>query len=82
MTMQRPFPTDKPIRGTLTRKGVIAVRVTSTVYLVDFGNADGPKDIAYYSSFDLLSIGSRVLCSRLNESAIWNIISVIFLVTD
>jgi hypothetical protein len=78
--MQRPFPTDKPIRGSFTRKATISTRVTATTYLVDFGTPDGPTEIAFYSGFDLLNPGTQVICARMNETGSWRIVDIVVLV--
>lgn len=79
---QRSYPTDKPLRGTFTRKGVIATRVTAGYYLIDFNDPLGPTEHAFYSGPDLLPRGSVIICSRMNESAIWQITTIVVLGTS
>jgi hypothetical protein len=75
--MQRPFPTDKPLRGSFTRKGTIATRVRATVYTIDFGDPDGPTEICFYSGFDMLNPGAQVIVTRMNEAAIWRVSALV-----
>lgn len=70
MTPLRPFTTDRPMRDTLGRKGIIRARIDAANYIVDFGGPDGTAQLGFFGA-GVLNVGDVVRGWWANESAVW-----------